>query len=137
MDKAHINPDNLFNARQFGFSQAVVSSPGRIVFISGQVAWDKDMQIVGKGDLEKQTEMAVLNVQRAIEAAGGTLRNIVMLRIYKVGLHEDEGVIVGRVLRKYFGIETPPASTWLNVSGLAHPDFMIEIEAQAVISSSG
>ncbi len=133
MKKRTINPSRIFDARPFGFSQVVISDPGKLVFISGQVAWDESMQIVGKNDLLLQTERAMLNLQSAMEAAKGRLGDIVMLRIYKVNFQPGDGTIISQVLTKYFGTEHPPASTWISVVGLANADFMIEIEAQAVI----
>lgn len=133
MKKHSINPASLFNSRQYGFSQVVVTQPGRHVFISGQVAWDAEENLVGGGDLAKQTQQAMANLKIAIEAAGGTLENIVMLRIYKVDYQQGDGQIISKVLRDSFGTENPPASTWINVKGLANEGFMIEIEAQGVI----
>ena len=73
------------------------------------------------------------NLNTAIQAAGGTLENIVMLRIYKVNYQKGDGPIINQLLREYFGTENPPASTWVSVQGLANEGFMIEIEAQGVI----
>jgi enamine deaminase RidA (YjgF/YER057c/UK114 family) len=56
-----------------------------------------------------------------------------MLRIYKVDYKKEDGLIINEILKKYFGTEAPPASTWVSVKGLADEDFLIEIEAQAVI----
>jgi 2-iminobutanoate/2-iminopropanoate deaminase len=133
MEKICINPKELFDSRQYGFSQIVVSSPGRNVFISGQVAWDESLNISGVNDLAVQTTKSLDNLKLAIESAGGTLQNIVMLRIYKVNYQSEDGPVINQFLRKYFGTESPPASTWISVSGLANKDFMIEIEAQAVL----
>lgn len=133
MKKECFNPINLFDSRPYGFSQIVVTDPGKMVFISGQVAWDENLQITGNGDLEKQTEKSVLNLKVAMEAIGGKLENIVMLRIYKVNYQKEDGPAINRILKKYFGNQNPPASTWISVSGLANKEFMIEIEAQAVI----
>ena len=133
MKKECLNPINLFDSRPFGFSQIVVTDPGKMVFISGQVAWDEYLQIEGKGDLEKQTEKSILNLKVAMEEVGGSLADIVMLRIFKVHYKKEDGQVITRVLKKYFGTENPPSSTWVSVSGLANEEFMIEIEAQAVI----
>ncbi|WP_425392142.1 RidA family protein [Ekhidna sp.] len=133
MKKECLNPDSLVDTRDFGFSQIVVARPGKFVFLSGQVAWDEDGNIVGKNDLESQTRQSIKNLQTAIEAAGGTLENVTMLRIYIVNYQEKESPIISNILKEYFGTENPPASTWLNVQGLANKEFMIEIEAQAVI----
>lgn len=133
MSKQYLNPPELFNSTQYGFSQIVITKPGKQVFMSGQVAWDKDAQIVS-ADFEIQTRKSFENVQIAIEKTGGTLKDIVILRLYIVNYTEEKGATVGTVLREFFGIETPPASTWISVNGLANPDFLIEIEAQAVIN---
>jgi len=133
MIKETINPKALFDSRQYGFSQIVVSNPGKIVFISGQVAWDENLNIVGENDLEKQTQKAIDNLNMAIESAGGKLNNIVMLRIYKVNYQKEDGAIISQILKNNFGTINPPASTWISVEALANEEFMIEIEAQAVI----
>jgi enamine deaminase RidA (YjgF/YER057c/UK114 family) len=128
-----INPETLFDSRQYGFSQIVISNPGKMVFISGQVAWDENFNIIGENDLSKQTQKSLDNLGIAIKAAGGTFKNIVMLRIYKVNYQKEDGEIINQALKECFGTENPPASTWINVQGLANEGFMIEIEAQAVI----
>lgn len=133
MNKIHLNPPELFNSTAFGFSQIVVSEPGKLVYISGQVAWDENREITGVGDLEIQTQKSIDNLALAMEKVGGRLKDIVMLRIYIVNYNEAAGRIVGEALRRNFGTESPPASTWLSVQGLANPDFLIEIEAQAVL----
>jgi len=69
----------------------------------------------------------------AIKAAGGTLENIVMLRIYKVNYQKEDGPIISQILKNNFGPENPPASTWVSVEGLANEGFMIEIEGQGVV----
>jgi len=133
MIKECINPKELFQSTQYGFSQIVVCRPGKHVFISGQVAWDENMNIVGPNDLKIQTQKALENISTAIELAGGTLENIVMLRIYKVKYKQSDGSIINSALKQYFGTTNPPASTWISVDGLANEEFMIEIEAQAII----
>lgn len=135
MDKTCIQPASLFDSRPYGFSQVVVVPAGKMVFISGQVAWDANMQLSGPGDLASQADRALINLQTAIESAGGVLEDIVLLRLYKVNYQPADGAIISMALRKYFGSISPPASTWINVKGLANPGFLIEIEAQAVISS--
>lgn len=132
--KQVVNPPDLFKSTEYGFSQIVITPPGRLVFISGQVAWNEKEVIIGKDDLEVQTRESIENLERALHAVGGTLENIVMLRIYKVNYVQGDGPVIGKVLREKFGTSNPPASTWLSVNGLANPDFMIEIEAQAVIT---
>ncbi len=131
--KKVLNPSNLFNSVPYGFSQIVVSDPGKLVFISGQVAWDENYDLIGENDLSEQTEKSLENLKTAIEAAGGTLQNIMMLRLYVVQLQEEHSSVIANQLKKCFGEITQPASTWLQVNGLANDKFLIEIEAQAVI----
>ncbi|MEM1137254.1 MAG: RidA family protein [Bacteroidota bacterium] len=133
MSKKSINPKELFNSIQHGFSQIVVSQPGNLVHISGQVAWDENANIVRENDLEKQMRKAMNNLQVAIASAGGSMENIAMLRIYIVDYKTEDGSIISNVLKETFGTESPPASTWISVKGLANKAFMIEIEAQAVV----
>ena len=66
MSNKYINPDSLFDSSPFGFSQVVVSDTGKLVFISGQVAWNKNMEIVGENDLEVQTNKTLENLKLAV-----------------------------------------------------------------------
>ena len=133
MKRETLNPKVLFDSRKYGFSQIVISHPGNNIFISGQVAWDENQNIVGENDLALQTRKSLDNLELAIVAAGGTFEDIVMLRIYKVNFKNGDGEIISNILKDYFGTLHPPASTWISVNGLAEKNFMIEIEAQAII----
>jgi 2-iminobutanoate/2-iminopropanoate deaminase len=133
MDHKHINPPELFNSTEFGFSQIVVAKPGKLVFISGQVAWNQNRTPAASNDMAGQAKKAFENLRIAIEKAGGTLKDIVMLRIYVVNYNEAFGTVIGNELRSCFGTVTPPASTWVGVQSLADPDFLLEVEAQAVL----
>ena len=133
MNKKCHNPVALFDSRQFGFSQVATATAGTMIFISGQVAWDEKMNIVGENDLAVQGQKAMDNLKIALEAAGASLEDVIMLRIYKVNYQSEDGAVISQLLRDNFGTETPPASTWLSVQGLANEGFMIEIEAQALI----
>ena len=132
MPKEHVNPKTLFPSVQHGFSQIVVASGEKTAFISGQTAWDAQKRIVGGVSLLEQARQALRNVQAAIEAAGGTLKDVVALRIYIVNYRAESAEAVGNALREIFP-ENPPASTWIGVSALAVPEFLIEIEATAVL----
>ena len=70
MPKVYINPPALFPSLQYGFSQVVTSTEGKLVFLSGQVAWDERQQMVGPDDLRAQTWQSFRNVRTAMEAAG-------------------------------------------------------------------
>ena len=132
MTKHAINPDTLFDSLQYGFSQIVVSQGRRQVHISGQVAWDANGDLVGGDDLHAQTFEAFRNLEKAIRAAGGTLKDIVSLRIYIVERVMAQSAPVSEALQAFFP-DDPPASTWIGVRTLAREAFLIEIEALAVL----
>lgn len=133
MTKEYINPDSLFSSLPHGFSQIVAAGGGKTIYISGQTAWDARKQIVGGTDLAQQTRQALRNVQAAVGAAGGTLADVVALRLYIVNYRPEQAGTVGNVLREFFSEDQRPASTWIGVSALAVTDFLIEIEATAVL----
>jgi 2-iminobutanoate/2-iminopropanoate deaminase len=132
MRRREINPSTVFDSRQYGFSQAVAVEGGHHLFISGQVGVDTDERVVGH-DLATQTEAALDNLAHVLEAAGGTLADVVSLRIYVVASAAGDLTPVGSALGSRFGRDRPPASTWLAISALAEPELLIEIEAQAVL----
>ena len=133
MKRVTVNPKELFDSTPYGFSQVVISNPGKLVFISGQVAWDEKLQIVGENDLAVQTQKAIDNLKIAVESVGGSLEDIMMIRIYKVNYQPEDGPVINTILKNNFGSTNPPASTWVSVEGLANKGFLIEIEAQAVM----
>ena len=132
MPREYINPNNLFPSLPYGFSQVLIATGRKMVFVSGQTAWDTQKNIVGGDSVLEQARQAFRNLEKAMEAAGGTLKDIVALRIYVVDYQAECGTAVGIVLREFFS-ENPPASTWIGVSALADPEFLIEIEATAVL----
>src|SRR5262249_27941423 len=105
----------------------------KTVYISGQTAWDANKRIVGGMDLGEQARQALRNVRIAVEAAGGTMADVVSLRIYVVNYKPEDARAGGEALREFFPGGAPAASTWLGVTSLAVRDFLIEIEAIAVV----
>jgi enamine deaminase RidA (YjgF/YER057c/UK114 family) len=127
----HINPDGLH--KNPAYSQAiVVSGMAKTVYVGGQDAVDASGAVVGKGDLKAQTEQVFKNLQTALEAGGAKLENVVKWNIYVV-----EGQPIGpgfEVFRRVWGNRpNPPVITTVYVSKLASPDFLVEIDAVAVI----
>jgi len=104
-----------------------------MAFISGQTAWDVRKNIVGGDSVLEQARQAFRNLEKAMKAAGGTLKDVVALRIYVVNYQAESATAVGTALREFFPSQNPPASTWIGVSALAVPEFLIEIEATAVL----
>jgi enamine deaminase RidA (YjgF/YER057c/UK114 family) len=132
MTKEAINPPSVFRSLEHGFSQAVVSSGRRTLYVSGQTAWDSEKQLIGGADLEGQARQAFTNLRAVVEAAGGTLADVVSLRIYVVDYRPEKAAPVWRALRHFLSGEVKPASTWVGVAALADPGFLIEVEATAV-----
>src|SRR5262252_82011 len=102
MPKEHLNPSGLFPSLPHGFSQVVVASGRKMVFISGQPAWDARKNIVGGDSVLEQARQAFRNLETAMEAAGGFLKDIVALRIYIVDYQADSATAVGIALREFF-----------------------------------
>jgi 2-iminobutanoate/2-iminopropanoate deaminase len=133
MPKEYINSNSLFPSLPYGFSQVVIATGRKMVFISGQTAWEARKNIGGGESVLEQARQAFRNLEKAMESAGGTLKDVVVLRIYVVDYQAESGTAVGIALREFFSAENPPASNWIGVSALADPEFLIEIEATAVL----
>jgi 2-iminobutanoate/2-iminopropanoate deaminase len=133
MGKAAINPATLFSSLDSGFSQGVVAAGARTLYISGQVAWDAQKSLIGGWDLEAQATRAFENLRAVVGAAGGTLADVVSVRLYIVDYRPEKAAAVGVVFRRYFSGTPKPAATWVGVAALADPGFLIEVEATAVL----
>jgi enamine deaminase RidA (YjgF/YER057c/UK114 family) len=135
VDKKHINPAGLFSTRRLGFTHVVTSSPGTTVYVSGQTAWDADRKTVGGTDLRLQAEQALRNLRTALEGAGASPADVVFVRLYVVSYRPEHAAVLSPMLEEFFSGVALPASTWVGVQALAAPDFLIEIEATAVIAA--
>ena len=91
MPKEYLNPDSLFQSLPHGFSQVVIASGRKMVFVSGQTAWDAQKNIVGGDSVLEQARQAFRNLEKAMNAAGSTLRDVVALRIYVVDYQAECG----------------------------------------------
>jgi enamine deaminase RidA (YjgF/YER057c/UK114 family) len=131
--KRYLNPPALFPSQQYGFSQIVAARGATTVYVSGQVGWDEKTQIGDRRDLGSQARQALRNLDLALREAGATRDDVVSLRIYIVGEHIRNGVPIREALLDFFDHDRLPTSNWIGVMGLANPDFLIEIEAIAVI----
>lgn len=127
----HINPEGLY--KNPAFSQVVTTQGyGKTVYIGGQDAVNAQGEVVGKGDISKQTEQVMKNVQTALTACGATFDNLVKLSIYIV---QGQDLYRGFQASQTFfnNLTNPPVISVLVVAGLANPDFLIEIDATAFI----
>lgn len=133
MPKQYLNPPNLFQSEQYGFSQIVKVKGGTTIYFSGQVGWDENQALRGGSDLATQTRHSFENLQKAVQAAGGQMRDIVSLRIYVVNYNHKEGAPISAGLIEFFPPDALPVTTWIGVQSLARPELLIEIEAVAVL----
>lgn len=131
VERTSFNPACVFDSLKYGFSQAVVTRGGRRVHLSGQVGVDSEERTVA-ADLGSQTKRAFENIESILHELGGGLGDLVALRIYLVHSAAGEQAVISRALRELFP-EQPPVSTWILVSGLSRPDWLIEIEAEALL----
>ena len=133
MAKEYINPSTLFSSAKFGFSQIVTSQGGRTVYLSGQAAFDAEENVIGTNHKE-QMQQCLRNIKAGMESVGGSIRDVVSLRIYIVNYDPDlQSDLVTEELKKFFESDRLPAATLIGVSTLAVKDFLIEIEATAVL----
>ena len=117
-----------------GYSHIAKVNRGTIVYLAGQVASDASGKLVGEGNFEAQAEQVFRNLKIAVEAAGGTMADIVKLNIHLVAQVDQAEVPKLRAIRnRYVNTEQPPASTLVVVSRLAQPGWLIEIEAVAAL----
>lgn len=128
--KEAINPPSL--PPPPGYSQLVRITGGTTVYISGQVAWDENGELVGPGDFEAQTRQVFSNLVEALEAVGAKPQDLVKIGIYVVDHDPDRLRVIRTIRDEAFGEITPPASTLLGVDRLALPDLMIEVDGVAV-----
>jgi len=104
-------------------------SEADLIFASGQVAEDSEGNTVGKGDIVLQTEQVLKNLQNVLEASGASLADVVKVTVFLRNMEHRNAVAE---VRKRFFKDNLPASTLVEVSKLAHQDWLIEIEAVAV-----
>ena len=127
--KQIIQPQSLSDPRP-RYSQGILTEPGKVLFIAGQTASDKNGNVVGKGDIEAQAKQVFENIQAVLKEVGATLDNVVMTTTYLTDIKYREGY--GRVRTQYYKGD-PPTSTLVVVRGLANPEYMIEIACVAVL----
>jgi enamine deaminase RidA (YjgF/YER057c/UK114 family) len=131
MPVQHLNPDGMYKSPVF--SQGIILPAGaRILLVGGQNGVNAQGEIVGKGDVVKQTQQALSNLQKVLEAAGAGLEDLVKVTII-MEQDIDLNAAFGAWMAVWGQRTNPPTVTGFRVAALANPDVLIEIEAQAVL----
>lgn len=128
---AFINPDDMMKSP--AFSQVVTTSGnGKTIYIGGQNSVNEKGETIGKDDIAAQTEQVMLNIEKALKAAGATFQDIIKMNIY---------ITQGQDIRKGFEASqrffkdnaNQPVITALFVAGMGNPDYLLEVEAVAFV----
>ena len=132
MKKLYLNPKELSTPRFY--SHAVTTDgPGKRIFVAGQVSWNKEGAVVGKGDMRKQCEQVFENVGHALRAAGAGWGDVVKMNGYMVGMNNERVSAYREVRQRYLKQGELPASTLVGVERLVHEDLWLEVEVIAAL----
>ncbi len=126
-DIKSINPSGL--AKPNGFAQVTHSGALGVAFISGQVSYDEEGNIVGEGDYAAQTKQVFENLKTALSALGCDFRDVMKITLFVKGLSEESIRTIRAVRADYLPPDRLPASTMVGVASLAKPTLLLEVEA--------
>ena len=125
------NPSDSWQPKGRGFNLGVVQHAGHVIHFTGQVAWDEDEKIIGKGDVEAQTRQCFRNILAVLRSVGGVIEDIVSITTY----YTDPSQLpaIQRVRKEFLRDESAAVSTSVMVAGLGHEDFLVELTPIAVV----
>jgi len=127
------NPETLAKPTA-GYSHVAEVTDGKLIYIAGQVAIDRAGNLVGKDDFRAQVQQVFENLKAAVEASGGDFHNVIKLNYYCSEAVDPAQVPVVREIRdKYVNTANPPVSTFVVVKRLVRPEWLIEVDALAVV----
>jgi enamine deaminase RidA (YjgF/YER057c/UK114 family) len=127
----HVNPPD--RATSPAYTEAVTARPGTVIWIAGQVAQNAKGEVVGKGDLKAQADQAWANMRAALAAAGASFQDVVKITTYVVNYKPSMRDELRAARLRAMGAVEAPAATLVGVQSLASDDWLVEIEATAVI----
>jgi 2-iminobutanoate/2-iminopropanoate deaminase len=114
-----------------GYTHIVeVTGPNKTIYISGQIAFDKEGKLIGAGDMKAQAEQVFKNLETALTAAGAKFSDVVKMNSYITDMSKVQAV---RDVRAIYFKDATPASTFVEVKGLVRPELLLEIEVVAVL----
>jgi 2-iminobutanoate/2-iminopropanoate deaminase len=122
---------NVWKARGRGFQMGTLQPEGVTVYLTGQVAWNSDEEIVGLGDVEAQTRQCFENIKCLLAEVGGDLSDIVAITTYFTD--RTQLPKIQRIRNEFLKSDAAPASTSVMVAGLGHEDLLVELTPIAVV----
>lgn len=132
MKKSFHNPKQLFEPRVF--SHAVGVSGARMVFVSGQVSYDRDGIVIGQGDIREQSEQVFRALDHCLRAAGAGWSDVVKMNAYMVGMDSEAVNVFREVRARHLVPGHLPAATLVGVERLVHEDLLLEVELVAAVA---
>jgi len=132
MRKQYLNPREL-NTPRFYTHAVTVQGGGKIIHVSGQVSYDRDGVVFGKGDMRAQCEQVFKNLTHILRAAGAGWDDVVKMNGYMVGMHPEAVDMYRGVRSRYLKAGKLPASTLVGVERLVHDDLLLEVEIVAAV----
>jgi enamine deaminase RidA (YjgF/YER057c/UK114 family) len=132
MKKRYLNAKQLFDPRFFTHTVAVEGA-ATLAFVSGQVSYDRDGIVVGKGDMRAQAEQVFASLAHNLKAAGATWRDVVKMNGYMVGMSPERVNLYREVRSRFVDRGAMPASTLVGVERLVHEDLLLEVEVIAAL----
>lgn len=133
MRRQNLNPKGVFSSPFFTHTVAV-QGPLKLVYVSGQVSYDRDGFVVGKGDMRAQAEQVFRSLAHNLKAAGAGWSDVVKLNGYMVRMDNDAVNLYREVRSRYLDAKNLPASTLVGVERLVHDDLLLEVEVIAAVA---
>lgn len=134
MKKTYLNPPGSPTPKSY--HHAVTVEPGRMIFLSGQVAFDSDRIIVGKGNVVEQTRQAMRNLKSAVETGGGHISDIVQITTHVVNYDPTQLDDITGTIAEFFEPECLPTNTLVGIASLSTEGLLIEIGGIAVANAT-
>ena len=136
MNRQYVNPKELGAAPKF-YSHAVsMSGQGKLIYVSGQVSWGADGQVVGARDMRAQCEQVFKNLTNVLRAAGADWGDIIKMNSYMVNLNAENVAAFREMRAGYLKAGQPPASTLVGVTSLVQPGLLLEVEVVAAVGGT-
>ena len=133
MKTQFLNPHTLYEPRFFTHAVSVEGA-SKLVYVSGQVSYDRDGIVIGKGEMREQCEQIFKSLTHALRAAGAAWGDVIKVNGYMVGLNPAAVNVYREVRSRYFDKARMPASTLVGVDRLVHEDLLLEVEVIAAVA---